>query len=174
MINFTKQELKWIKEQMQVVLDIWNNGSKEDLKQFISEVSGEMLDIVLQFSGHDWRFFDDINKDEYFNKKAKDFCYDGCGMWVWQENEFDEARDVFEYIPDHIYCQIYEKILKNDEEDIEDTEAAEKAHSFINFDMLNGKQKEVAFMDKDFKKNSYITEQGTIFVNGDFIGKLEY
>ncbi|AKA70160.1 hypothetical protein [Clostridium scatologenes] len=119
MINFSKEELNYIKKEMKKVLDIWEHGTKEELKKYIDkECSGVCLDTVLLISRNDWFLLNTVNKNDYINKKIVDYCYYGLGMWVWVDTYMDTKEEVFEYIPDVTYCELFEKII-GDDNDVE-------------------------------------------------------
>jgi hypothetical protein len=111
MIKFDETEIEYIKKSMQNVLDIWENGTKEELEQYIEDIGGEILDIVILISRNDWFLLDKVNKIDCINSKIKDFCYYGLGMWVWVDSYMDTAAEVLKYVPDTIYCNIYRKII---------------------------------------------------------------
>lgn len=117
MIEFTKKELTWIKANMQKVLDIYDNGTKEELKEYIHEVRGESLDQVLFYSGNDWRFFieKDINENNFYNKIIVDYCVNGLGMWYWRDCDMNTAEEIYPFVEDITYCQIAEKIFKSED-----------------------------------------------------------
>lgn len=115
MIKFNESEIEYIKKSMQNVLDIWENGTKEELQQYVEDIGGEILDIVILISRNDWLLLDKVNKIDYINGKIKDFCYYGLGMWVWVDAYMNTAEEVFEYVTDTIYCGIFEKIISEDD-----------------------------------------------------------
>lgn len=41
MLNFSTEELEYIKKQMSNFMNIWQCGSKEELKQYIENITGE-------------------------------------------------------------------------------------------------------------------------------------
>lgn len=120
MINFSKEEIEYIKEEMQKVLDIWENGTKNQLKEYIDkECSGKCLDMVLMLSRNNWFLLNTVNKNDYINKEIVDYCYYGLNMWVWVDAYMDTKEEVFEYIPDVTYCKLFEKIIKDEDDDVE-------------------------------------------------------
>lgn len=117
MIKFNNKELDYIEESMENVLDIWNNGTKEELKQYIKDIGGKELDTVLLAHNNDWFSIDLINTNTYINKEIKDFCLNALGMWVFIDL-VDTIEELMEYIPDEMYCCIYKKIVNDDGIDI--------------------------------------------------------
>jgi hypothetical protein len=117
LINFSKEELDYIKEQMQNVIDIWEHGTKDDLKEYIDQdASGECLDTVLFISRNDWFLLDTVNKNDYINSKVINYCYYGLGMWYWIDAYMNTAEEVYQYVQDEKYCNLFEKIIADEEE----------------------------------------------------------
>lgn len=112
MITFSKEEVNYIKEQMQNVINIWEHGTKDDLKEYIDQdANGECLDTVLLISRNNWLLLNTANKNDYINRKVIDFCYYGLGMWYWVDAYMNIAAEVFEYVKDITYCRLFEKII---------------------------------------------------------------
>lgn len=118
MINFSKEELNYIKKTMENVLDIWNTGTKEKLKQYIEDIGGELLDTVLLINRNDWFLVDQINKNDCINGKIKDFALYGLGMWCFIDAYMDteELRKLLGNGEKEEYFTIYDKVLNEDDE----------------------------------------------------------
>jgi tryptophan synthase beta subunit len=112
MVMFTDEMLNYIKAEMGNVVKLFENGKKKEIKEYIDNVGGIYIDCVLMFCGnHTWTFFEDINKNKYFNDEIVNFCWYGLGMWVWNESNMEMAEEVHEYVDNEIYCKIYEHII---------------------------------------------------------------
>ncbi|RMC95191.1 hypothetical protein D9O40_16770 [Clostridium autoethanogenum] len=115
MIEFNEKEIKYIKENMDNVLEIFNKGSKKELQTYIEEIGGSMIDVVIMFSRNGYKLLDKVNEIDYLNDKIIDFVRYGMGMWVWTDAYMESAEEVFEYVPDVTYCGIYEKLISEED-----------------------------------------------------------
>ncbi|MBU3215854.1 hypothetical protein LL033_11895 [Clostridium estertheticum] len=117
MINFNEDEVNFIKSVCEGVMDIWNNGTKEELKRYITECTGSCLETVLSLENNNWESLKLINTNPSINEHVKDFCIDAQGMWYWNYIDCDTAQEVFKYMKDINYCNIYVKIYRFDDDD---------------------------------------------------------
>ncbi|MCT4543503.1 MAG: hypothetical protein N4A63_08175 [Vallitalea sp.] len=122
MLIFTEEELAWIKKDFENVMKIYNGDSAQDIRDLIEAIDGECLDIVILFNRNNYRLFNIVNTNEYFNKKAIDYLWEG-NMWYWCKEELTTAEEVKKYMNDDTYCQLYEKIFNyyydGDEDELE-------------------------------------------------------
>lgn len=114
MLKFSEKELVYLKNEIQKVIDTYNNGTLEELKELIHNVNGATIDLALYFSNNDYFLFNKANDDKFENKQLKEFCSEGLCMWCWIDGTFETAEEIYKYIPDETYCEICEKIINED------------------------------------------------------------
>lgn len=114
MIKLNEKEIEYLKKEMQRVINIWENGTLKELKEYIEYVGGSSLDTVLMFNRSDYKMLNEINTNKFINEKIIDFCIYGLGMFAYKDREFT-VEEVTEQIEDEEFCSIYAKLIEDEE-----------------------------------------------------------
>lgn len=123
MIIYSGNEIEYIKNECQIALkykDSENTDTENiedrEYKEYIKNQGEEIWDKI-DFCMNN---IHKINEDKEVNEKiTNDIVYWYLGIWVWFENEF--TRDeVYFFVPDNIFCDLYEKIRCEEEESDEE------------------------------------------------------
>lgn len=120
MIKFTQNDIKYLKLELIKVMDIWENGTKEELKNYIEDCTCNSLETVLILHvDNDWSLLDRANTDKRVNELVEKFCNDALGIWYWDHIDCETALEVNEYIKNMDYCNLYMSIYHNEENELE-------------------------------------------------------
>lgn len=120
MINFSEKELDYIKEMCEAVIEsceeIDNETAEEGTKEWIDGIGKNTIMSAIKILNNP-NILKEANINKEYNLLIADTIYWIDGLWVWVDNGFTLAEEMYKYMEIEDSCSIFEKIMNEETED---------------------------------------------------------